>query len=135
MAIDTGHVMELICNDCQRLVTSGEWFVPTAFRFTVNTIMVVSWLLYFIGWEALPGSIFLMALAVLRVGINKIDYSLRKKASKLSDKRLGYIKEWLTMIYSVKVNCWEKIFEDKIHKTRWYVCAVLSFSYGTTTYL
>jgi 5-bromo-4-chloroindolyl phosphate hydrolysis protein len=111
--------MELVCNDCQRLVTSGEWFIPVTFRHLSSSANIIAWLLYFIGWQIVPGAIFLVTLVVLRMLCNKVDYRLRKKASELSEKRLGYIRESLTAIHSVKINCWEKIFEEKIKKTRW----------------
>ncbi len=119
MSIDSGHVMELMCNDSQRLLTSGEWFIPFAVRNILSAANIIVWLLYFIGWQIVPGSIFLVGIVVLRMSCNTVDFGLRKKASELSEKRLGYINESLAVIYSVKVNCWEKIFEDKIQKTRW----------------
>ena len=118
MSIESGQVMELICNDSQRLVSSGEWYIPMAFCYCSSSASFIAWLLYFIGWKIIPGTIFLIALVVVRMLFSKFDYKLRKKASELSDKRLGYIRESLTVMYSVKVNCWERIFEEKIHKTR-----------------
>jgi ABC-type multidrug transport system fused ATPase/permease subunit len=119
MSIDSGQVMELICNDSQRLVTSGEWFIPFGVRHLFTSTSMIAWLLYFIGWEIIPGTIFLLALVVVRLLFSKTDYNLRKKASEVSDKRLGYIRETLTAIQSVKVNGWGTIFEEKIQKTRW----------------
>ena len=119
MAINSGHVMELICNDSQRLLTSGEWYIPVALRHVLCIGNTIAWLFYFIGWQILPGALFLVMLVVLRMLLSNVDYDLRKKASELSEERLGYIRESLTVIHSVKVNCWEKIFEEKIQKTRW----------------
>ncbi len=119
MCIDSGLVMELICNDSQRILMGGEWFIPFGIRHILAIANIIAWLLYLIGWQVLPGSIFLVGLVVLRMSCNAVDFGLRKKASELSDKRLGYIRELLTVIYSVKVNCWERTFEDKIHNTRW----------------
>jgi ABC-type multidrug transport system fused ATPase/permease subunit len=119
MSIETGQVMELVCNDSQRLVTSGEWFIPMGLRHCLSSASLIAWLLYFIGWQIIPGTIFLVALVIMRILFNNADYDLRKRASELSDKRLGYIRESLTAIHSVKVNCWETIFEEKIQKTRW----------------
>jgi hypothetical protein len=119
MAVNSGHVMELVCNDSQRLVTSGEWYIPFGIRQITVTVNATAWLLYYIGWQVIPGAIFLSSIVVLQMLCSKVDYDLRKKASGLSEKRLGYIRESLTVIHSVKVNCWEKIFEEKIQKTRW----------------
>ena len=111
--------MELICNDSQRLVTSGEWFIPMALRHCLSSASIIAWLLYFIGWQIIPGTIFLAAIVVIRMLYNNVDYNLRKKASERSDERLGYIRECLTVIHAIKVNCWEKKFEEKIQKIRW----------------
>jgi hypothetical protein len=119
MCTESGQVMELICNDSQRLLTSGEWFIPVAIRHCFSSASVIAWLFYFIGWQIIPGILFLLSLVVLRMLLSRVDYDLRKRASGLSDKRLGYIRESLTVLHSVKVNCWEKIFEEKIQKTRW----------------
>ena len=119
VSLDSGHVMELVCNDSQRLFTSAEWFIPYAIRHALYSACVIVWLLYFIGWQIIPGSVFLLALGVLRMFLNNFDYKLRKNASQLSDKRLGVIREALTVIRSVKLNCWETIYTEKIEKTRW----------------
>jgi ABC-type multidrug transport system fused ATPase/permease subunit len=119
ISIESGQVMELICNDSQRFVTSGEWFIHMAVRHCLSSASIISWLLYFIGWQIIPGFLFLVSLVTVRTLFNKVDYDLRKKASGLSEERLGYIRESFTAIHSVKVNCWEKNFEDKIQKTRW----------------
>ena len=119
MAVNSGHVMELVCNDSQRLVTSGEWYIPFGIRQITVAVNATAWLLYYIGWQVIPGTIFLSSIVVFQMLCSKVDYDLRKKASGLSEKRLGYIRESLTVIHSVKVNCWEKIFEEKIQKTRW----------------
>ena len=111
--------MELICNDSQRLVTSGEWFIPMALRHCLSSASIIAWLLYFIGWQIITGTTFLVFLVVLRMIFRKVDYDLREKASDLSNKRLGFIRESLTIIHSIKVNCWERIFEEKIQKSRW----------------
>ena len=119
MSIDSGHVMELVCNDSQRIIfTSAEWFIPYAIRHILYIACVIAWLLYFIGWYVIPGALFLLALSVIR-GLLKVDYQLRQGSSRLSDKRLGAIRETLSSVRSLKLNCWEEIYEEKIRKTRW----------------
>jgi hypothetical protein len=50
-----------------------------------------------------------------------MDVNYRKKASQLSEKRLGYLREVLMIIHSVKMNCLEHVYEEKIQRTRLYV--------------
>ena len=80
---------------------------------------MLAWLLYFIGLSCIPSVLFLMVLATSRLILNGYDYQLRRKASQFSAKRLGIIRDTLTAIYTLKLNCWEKIYEEKIQKTRW----------------
>lgn len=112
-------MMELVCNDSQRVLTSAKYFFPYAIRHILFCACVIAWLLVFIGWQIIPGAVFLLAVGVSRVILNEFDYKLRKRASQLSDERLGVIRETLTLINSVKLNCWETIYEGKIRNTRW----------------
>ena len=89
ISLDNGHVMELVCNDSQRIIfTSAEWFIPYAIHHALFSACVIGWLLYFIGWQIIPGALFLLVFAVIRVLLNKFDFKLRKSASELSDQRL-----------------------------------------------
>ena len=113
--MDSRHVIELVCN----IFTSAEWFIPYAIHHVLHSACVIAWLFYFIGWQVIPGAFFLLALGGIRGLLNKVDYQLRMRASQLSDKRLGDIRETLTIIRSLKLNCWEEIHEERIRKTRW----------------
>ena len=111
--------MELVCNDSHRLITSSTWYIPYAVRHFLMAVCAIAWLLYFIGWQIIPGVLFLLVVSVKRVVLHKYDYKLRVRASQLSEKRLGNIRETLTAMRSVKLNCWETIYEEKIQKSRW----------------
>ncbi|XP_028408178.1 multidrug resistance-associated protein 4-like isoform X2 [Dendronephthya gigantea] len=120
ISLDSGHVMELVCNDSQRIIfCSAEWFIPYAIKHALWCTCLVLWLLHFIGWQIIPGAVFLLALGISRLFLNTFDYKLRKGASQMSDERLGVIRETLTAMASVKLNCWDAIYENKIQKTRW----------------
>ena len=111
--------MELVSNDSQRIFTSGERFIFSIIQNLLIVVGLFAWLLYFIGWLCIPSVLFLLLLCLSRLMLNGFDYQLRNKASQLSAKRLGLIRETLTVIYTVKLNCWETIYEDKIQLTRW----------------
>ena len=118
-SLDSGHLMELVSNDSQRIFTSGERYILYIIQNLLLIVSLFAWLLYFIGWSCIPSVLFLMLLGLSRFMLNGFDYQLRKKASQLSAKRLGLIRETLAAIYTVKLNCWETIYQDKIQMTRW----------------
>jgi ABC-type multidrug transport system fused ATPase/permease subunit len=120
MSMNAGEVMELVCDDSQRLATMGDQFLPTLIRQSAKLIVYIVWLLYSVGWKFLPGLGVFTVLAIFRLCMTNIDIKYRRKASQLSEKRLGYLREVLTIINSVKLNCLEHIYEEKIQGTRWY---------------
>ena len=119
LSINTGKVMELLCNDTQRLVTMAERFLPYVVRMIILTSITICWLLYFGGWQVIPGTILLVVLGVFRLVLFDLDVNLRTRASQLGEKRLGLVREVLTIISLVKMNCLEHVYEEKISTTRW----------------
>ena len=119
LSIKTGHVMELICNDSQRLVTSGEWFIQDGIRKLFSCALVIAWLSYYIGWAVIPALFLFIFLGIYQFFIVKLGYKLRRKASQFADERLGYLREFLIASNFIKMNCLEEIFEEKLRQTRW----------------
>ena len=119
-SIETGHVMELICNDSQRLVTSGEWFIQDGIRKLSSYVFLIALLSYYVGWVFIPALILFIFLGVYQLFIIKLSYKLRRNASQFAEERLGYLREFLMASNSIKMNCLEEIFEDKLRQTRWY---------------
>ena len=111
--------MELICNDSQRLVTSGEWFIQDVIRRLSCYVFLIAWLSYYIGWVFIPALILFIFLGVYQLFIIKLSYKLRRNASQFADERLGYLREFLMASNSIRMNCQEEIFEDKLRQTRW----------------
>ena len=118
-SIETGHVMELICNDSQRLVTSGEWFIQDGIRKLSSYVFLIALLSYYVGWVFTPALILFIFLGVYQLFIIKLSYKLRRNASQFADERLGYLREFLMASNSIRMNCLEEIFEDKLRQTRW----------------
>lgn len=119
MSMNAGEVMELVCDDTHRLVTMGDQFLPNLVRQSSKVIIYITWLLHFVGWKFLPGLGVFTILALFRLFMTKMDIKYRRKASQLAEKRLGYLREVLTIIHAVKLNCLENIYEEKIQRTRW----------------
>ena len=118
-SIQTGHVMELICNDSQRLVTSGEWFIQNGIRKLSSYVFLIALLSYYVGWVFIPALILFIFLGVYQLFIIKLSYKLRRNASQFAEERLGYLREFLMASNFIKMNCLEKIFEEKLRQTRW----------------
>ena len=118
-SIETGHVMELICNDSQRLVTSGEWFIQDGIRKLSSYVFLIALLSYYVGWVFIPALILFIFLGVYQLFIMKLSYKLRRNASQFADERLGYLREFLVASNCIKMNCLEEIFEEKLQQTRW----------------
>jgi hypothetical protein len=119
MSLNAGEVMELVCDDTHRLVTMADQFLPNLVRQTAKLIVYITWLLCFVGWKFVPGLGVFTILTLFRLCMTNIDINYRKKASQLSEKRLGYLREVLTIIHFVKVNCLEHVYEENIQRTRW----------------
>lgn len=111
--------MELVCDDTHRLVTMADQFLPNLIRQAAKVMVYIVWLLYVVGWKFLPGLAVFTILSLVRLCMTNIDIKYRKKASELSEKRLGYLREVLTIIRSVKLNCMEHVYKEKIKQTRW----------------
>ena len=118
-SIQTGHVMELICNNSQRLVTSGEWFIQNGIRKLSSYVFLIALLSYYVGWVFIPALILFIFLGVYQFLIIKVSYKLRRNASQFAEERLGYLREFLMASNFIKMNCLEKIFEEKLRQTRW----------------
>lgn len=119
MTINTGEVMELICNDTQQLITMVDRYLPYLIRRSINVVIFISWLLLLLGWKIIPGLLVVFLLSLFRIFITEIDANLRRNASHVAGKRLGYIREVLRTIHFVKLNCLEHIYDNKIKNTRW----------------
>ena len=120
--MNAGEVMELVCNDTYRLITMGDQFLPNVVRQTAKAIVYIIWLLYFVRWKFVPGlGVFTILALLISPMHDKYGRNYRKKASQLSEKRLGYLREVLMIIHSVKLNCLEHVYEEKIQRTRLYV--------------
>jgi ABC-type multidrug transport system fused ATPase/permease subunit len=119
ITINTGEVMELISNDTQRLVTMADRSLPYMFRKCVNVVVYISWLLLLLGWKIIPGLLVIGFLSLFRILFTNVDVRLRRNASHVAEKRLGYLREVLTTINFVKLNCLEHIYNNKMKHTRW----------------
>ena len=123
--LNPGKVLELICNDAQRLAFMADRSILFLFRKSMVAFLYACWLLFFLGWKIIPGLLISILLLILRISIAKTDVKLRQSASEVAESRLRYLREFLTIIPTVKLNCLEDIYWRKIQSTRWYVLDLL----------
>ncbi|XP_028407860.1 cystic fibrosis transmembrane conductance regulator-like [Dendronephthya gigantea] len=117
--ISAEEVMELICNDTQRIVLMADKSFPYIIRKLVVAFIYICWLASLLEWKVVPGLLVFVFFFAFRILVTNVDVNLRRNASRVAEKRLGYLREFLTSIHSVKLNCLEEIYERKIQQTRW----------------
>ena len=114
MKFSTGHVTDLVSNDVQRLeVKLVKWFLFGALAFL--DIHVATYLLvYFIGWQALMGVIFLCFLPPYFHGLSHAGATLRLRTAAVSDRRISLMNQVNSGIRAIKTHAWEDQYREKI---------------------
>jgi len=118
LKFSTGHVIDLVSNDIQRL---EEELVKWFFYITLSVIDIAvgtSLLVYFVGWQALMGVIFLCLLPPYFAGLSYAGAALRRRTAKVSDRRISLINQVISGIRAIKVHAWEDQYREKIRNTR-----------------
>jgi ABC-type bacteriocin/lantibiotic exporter with double-glycine peptidase domain len=95
--------------------------LPFLIRKIISAVIYISWILLLYGWTIVPGLFVFFVVSLFRILVTKLDLNLRQNASRAAEERLGYLREVMTSIHSIKLNCLEHIYENKIKNTRWYV--------------
>ena len=117
MGFTTGHVIDLVSNDVQRMEEAPLWFshvVPFCLDITVVTCLVV----YLIGWQALMGVLFLLFLIPYLILLSYTSAELRLRTADVSDQRISFMNEAVSGIRAIKTHAWEDEYRDKIKNTR-----------------
>ena len=118
MKFSTGHVIDLISNDVQRLEEEAvKLFFLAGFTF-LELVVVTVVVAYFIGWQALMGVIFLVCLAPYFVLLSSAGSALRLQTAEVSDQRLSLMSQVVSGIRAIKTNAWEDEYQEKIKTTR-----------------
>ena len=117
MDITTGHVIDLVSNDVQRMEEAPQWIahvVPLLSDVMVATSLVV----YLIGWQALMGVLFLLFLIPYLVLLSSASAQLRLRTADVSDQRISIINEAVCGIRAIKTHAWETEHRDEIKTIR-----------------
>ena len=87
--------------------------------FSVPTLVVVPiLLLYFIGWQAVMGVLFMCLLIPYFALLSWASAALRLRAAAVSDQRISMMNQVVFGIRAIKTNAWEEEYRKKIKSTR-----------------
>jgi len=115
-----GRVIDLVSNDVQRLEEEVfMWFFYGAFAF-IDIVVGASLTVYFIGWQALMGVIFLCLLAPYFAALSYAGAALRLRTAAVSDRRISLMNQVVSGIRAIKTHAWETEYREKIKNTRRY---------------
>ena len=113
----TGHVINLISNDVQRLDNALLYFpniILAPFAFLAGNAV----LFCLVGWPALIGTSYLLLILVYQFYGSRLAANLRLRVVVLADKRIQLINEIIRGIRTIKVCSWEQYFGNSIFELR-----------------
>ena len=113
----TGHVINLISNDVQRLDKALLYFpniILAPFAFLAGNAI----LFYLVGWPALIGTSYILLVLVYQFYGSILAANLRLRVVVLADKRVQMINEIVRGIRTIKVCSWEKYFGNSVSELR-----------------
>ena len=114
----TGHVIDLISNDVQRMEEEAIKMLFLSAFACVELAMTPVLLVYFIGWQALMGVFFLWFLAPYFAGLSYVSTALRLHTAAVSDQRISLMNQVISGIRAIKTHAWEDEYRKKIKHTR-----------------
>ena len=79
---------------------------------------VVCLLLYLIGWQALMGVLFLIALIPCMNILSSICAQIRDETAEVTDRRISLMNELVSGIRALKAHAWEEYYRKKIQDVR-----------------
>ena len=117
MDFTTGHVIDLVSNDVQRMEEAPMW-ISHVVPLTSDVIVATSLVVHLIGWQALMGVLFLLFLIPYLVLLSSASGQLRLRTADVSDQRISIINEAVCGIRAIKTNAWENEHGDEIKTIR-----------------
>ena len=85
----TGHVIDLISNDVQRMEEDTVMWLCIFFTSCFVLLVMALLLVYLIGWQSLMGFSFLCFLVPYFVCFSYVSAALRLRTAALSDRRIS----------------------------------------------
>ena len=118
LKFSTGHVIDLVSNDVQRLEEETVNFFLLASLAFLEFVLTTFFLVYFIGWQTLMGVIFLYFLLPYFAALSYAGAALRLRTAMASDCRISLINQVVCGIRAIKTHAWEEEYRVKIKNTR-----------------
>ena len=112
-----GNIISLISNDVQRIELAPRW-IFTSFCAVFELVAVIYLLLSLIGWQALIGVGFLIALIPCVFKISSVCGRLRKETAEVTDRRISLMSELVIGIRALKTHAWEEKYREKVEEVR-----------------
>jgi ABC-type multidrug transport system fused ATPase/permease subunit len=113
----SGFIVNLLATDCVK-VQACLGFLHSSWLHPLLLITAVALLYSLLGAPALMGTASLVFLLAGSISISKKQTQLRRKLSKVSDKRVGLTHETLVHIKAAKFQGWEDNLATKISNIR-----------------
>lgn len=115
--ITSGHVINLVSNDIQRLdLATQNLFASLRSPFDLVVLGIILWAL--IGWQAVTGLAFALILIPYEAEMTGWVAKLRMQAARVTDKRLAVMNEIVSGIRAVKMYAWEWPYRDAVRMIR-----------------
>ncbi|KAL9956480.1 hypothetical protein ACROYT_G037960 [Oculina patagonica] len=114
----TGHVIDLISNDVQRLEGEAAKFLFSALFPILDSVVASVLLVYLIGWQTLMGVIFLCLLVPYFAGLSYVSAVLRLRTAVVSDRRIALMNQVVSGIRAIKTHAWEDFYRKQIKHAR-----------------
>ncbi|PFX33479.1 Multidrug resistance-associated protein 4 [Stylophora pistillata] len=115
--VSSGRVIDLISNDVQRMVEAAFWFFPLTYVW-LDIFLASFILVFFIGWQAVMGLIFLCVLVPYYAELSSMNALMCQRAAAETDQRLSLITEVVSGIRAIKAYAWESGYREKIRTKR-----------------
>ena len=117
--ITSGHVVNLVSNDIQRLdLATQNLFASLRSPFDLIILGGILWVL--IGWQAVTGLTFALILIPYEAEMTGWVAKLRMRAARVNDKRLVVMNEIIAGIRAIKMYAWEWPYREAVGQIRRY---------------
>lgn len=110
-------ITSIMSTDVSR-IDLGIGFSPWMFVFPIPVGISIGILVYNLKASAMVGVGIMFAFLFLAAGLGAMLFMFRTEATKLTDTRVGYMKEVLNNLKMIKFYSWEIPYFGKIKKTR-----------------
>ena len=114
----TGHVINLISNDVQRMEEDTVMWLSTSTSSCFLLMAIAVLLVYLIGWPSIMGVFLLFFFVPIFAGFSYVSAVLRLRTAAVSDRRISLMNQVVSAIRAIKTRAWEDEYRKNIIHTR-----------------